>query len=119
LPDILRIGHRYMRIHVDRFYKLKNKGTQQITLKDIDETPEKVFIVFKELNSLLPLYNSGDKYVQRRFPKGAKASVLAYKIIDGQPWIYYEDIKGASKYTMNFKPCKFPEIKEIFANIQT
>lgn len=106
-------------INVDRFYDLKENETQQITVRDMDETEEKVFIVFKDMNSMLPLYNNQGSYVQSRFPKGAAAAVLAYKVIDGRPWLYYQDIEDGGDFTLEFKPCKFREIQEIFANIQS
>ena len=106
-------------INIDRFtsYHIDDAKVKQITIINADPKKEKVLIVFRDLKSILPLYQNSDKGWQQRIPKGADASVLAYKIIDGQPWISYETILSGLEYTLVFKPCKFRDIRKIFATI--
>ena len=57
-------------INIDRFYKMPDKQMMTVEVSDPDITPEKAFIVFKNINSMLPLVKMDDgKYYRDRFPK--------------------------------------------------
>jgi len=107
-------------INVDKFYNLKENETQAITLHDADTSRERVFIIFKEMKSMLPMRRSsnGGTYSQNSFPKNADASIFAYKVIDGTPMIYHQDINGETNYQMEFKPAKFREIRDLLNEYQ-
>ncbi|MGB0176301.1 MAG: hypothetical protein ACPF9D_03985, partial [Owenweeksia sp.] len=58
-------------INIDRFYKMDPTDLRAVTLLDVDETEEKVFVVFRNLNSMLPMEkkHEGSAFYKRdRFP---------------------------------------------------
>ncbi len=108
-------------INIDRFYKLPANATRAITLQDDSETQERVFIVFKNINSILPLNSYYDKnsYAFNRLPKTERAVLVAYRVVDGKPEVYKEDISGKkSKYKMDFEPYTFKELEVLLKELQ-
>ncbi len=108
-------------INVDRFYKMPANATRTITLKDKSETDERVFVVFKNINSMLPMKRTADNkgYELERLPKSERAVLMAYRVVDGKPEVYYEDISGKkSRYEMKFEPYTFKELKALLSEVQ-
>ncbi len=107
-------------INIDRFYKLPDNQARMIVLKDVDDSPEKAFIVFKEIKSLLPLNRQENGDLSRdRFPKKERAALLAYKVEDGKTLVYYQNISAAkTNYTTSYKPYTFAALKQLLKEIQ-
>lgn len=109
-------------INIDRFYKMDPTDLREVTLKDIDQSDEKVFVVFKDLNSMLPMIRKekNPRYFERnRFPLKEKAALLAYKVVDGKTMVYYENLEPRrSKYTMEYKPYTFRELQQLLDDLQ-
>ncbi len=109
-------------INIDRFYKIPANATRAITLKDKTESSERVFIVFKNINSMLPMQKGSDgrSYEMEKLPKTEKAVLMAYRIVDGKPEVYIEDVHGKkSRYEMKFEPYTFKELKSLLSEIQS
>ncbi len=109
-------------INIDRFYKMPTADLRSVTLRDVDESSEKVFVVFKRINSMLPMIRDERKplYERDRFPKTEKAALLAYKVVDGKAMVYFEDIDPKrSSYKMDFQPYTFMELRKLLDSIQT
>ena len=102
-------------INVDRFYHMEQKDKQLITLTKKEAGQERVLIIFKNINSMLPMYlEKGRKvYVQENFPKKEEAVIFAYKVKDGKPMLCYQNIDELYNYQLNYKPTTFAEIKSI------
>lgn len=102
-------------INVDRFYHMEQKDKQLITLTKKEAGQERVLIMFKNINSMLPMnLEKGRKvYVQEDFPKKEAAVIFAYKVQDGKPMLCYQEIDGSYNYQLNYKPTTFAEIKSI------
>ncbi len=108
-------------INIDRFYKMPANEMRAVTLRDIDQSPERVFVIFKEINSMLPMVRSEFRgiYKRDRFPKAEKAALLAYKVIDGKAMVYLEDLDPKrSSYKMEFVPYTFRDLQKMLAEIQ-
>jgi hypothetical protein len=107
-------------INIDRFYKMPERQARMIVLQDVDETPEKAFLVFREIKSLLPLIRQENGTLERdRFPKNERTALLAYKVVDGKTMVYYEDVKPQKKkYKMAYQPYTFAELKELLSSLQ-
>ena len=103
-------------VNIDRFYQPEMAATQDVKIKDPDTTPEKVFIVFNELNSVLPVaYGKYALYQQTDLPLEVDAMIFAYKVVDGQPMIYTQSLNGQQDYKMEFRPCKFRDIRNVLS----
>ena len=80
-------------INCDRFYEVKNTSTLAVRLDS--ETPMVVRIVFKDINSVMPLYsnsNHKDQYQATGIPKGEKVLLLAYSVKDENAVLGYKEI---------------------------
>ena len=102
-------------INVDRFYHLKEDQKQLITMKGDDMGNERVLILFKNIESMLPMYldKTTEDYRQYNFPIGEEAVIFAYKVEDGKPMLCYREISDAEDYELDFIETSFFEIKEI------
>jgi hypothetical protein len=68
-------------VNCDRFYQLReqNSADLQIALV-LPETPAlspQVYLVFKRINAVLPIYLQNGKYISTRLPKGEEISIVA------------------------------------------
>ena len=80
-------------INCDRFYEIKNPQTLAVRV-DSDQ-PLVVRLVFRGINSVLPLYsdsNHSDQYESSGIPKGEKALLLAYSVKDDKAIFGYKEI---------------------------
>lgn len=108
-------------INIDHFYKLPDNQARMVVLQDSDESPEKAFVVFKEIKSLLPLNRQENGDLSRdRFPKKERTALLAYKVEDGKTLVSYQNISPVkTTYQTNYKPYTFAELKQLLKEIQS
>lgn len=102
-------------INVDRFYHMKEKDKQLITLQTESIEKERVLILFKNITSMLPMTanHENNEYVQNDFPKNEEAVIFAYKVENGKAMLCYREIDGSQDYQLDYVPTSFAEIKEI------
>jgi hypothetical protein len=98
-------------INIDRFYKQDMNNAIQVTVKDKDDIPERVLIVFKELNCVLPMRKADSYYTQGKIPPTANGEIFAYRIRKGKPEMYNERISPNGEMDLKFTQCKFSDIK--------
>lgn len=100
-------------INVDRFYKVTPAQQQLLTLKCNAIEDERVLVIFKNIKSMLAM--SPDslslQYRAGGIPKREPAAIFAYKVKDGKPMIYYQDLDGSSDYRLDYVPSSFADIK--------
>lgn len=106
-------------INVDRFYKEDMSQIRQVAVRDNDTSPERVFIVFKEMQSVLPMAKSEMMYVQDRIPMNVSAEVFAYKVINGQAHMFHQAIGEEPILDFSFQPCAFTDIKNKLIEFNT
>lgn len=105
-------------INIDRFLKLEPWETRPITVKETDEDEKRVIIVFEELKTIIPLGRALDNnYKIRRIPKKQKAKVLAYKVMNGKAYVYYESIGKNTTYSPVYKPLKIRELRKLLDSL--
>lgn len=104
-------------INVDRFYHLKEEQKQLITMKGDKVGDERVLILFKNIESMLPmnLNKVTEDYRQYNFPKGEEAVIFAYKVENGKPYLCYREIDGSEDYQLDYQETSFFEIKTILS----
>jgi hypothetical protein len=78
-------------INCDRFYKVENKTD---LIVDIDTKYKPVVrLVFKDINSVMPGFYSGDKkIVLNSIPVGLKATLIAFSLVNDEPYFASKDI---------------------------
>ncbi|MCT4622608.1 MAG: OmpA family protein [Schleiferiaceae bacterium] len=106
-------------VNIDKFYKLEAKNTRTLTATDPDNTQEQVFVVFNNINSLLALNkNEDNEYFIENIPKNEKASLLAYKVIDGKVYVSYQPISVKHKsYKLKFEPKTYKELRTLLSKV--
>ncbi len=107
-------------INCDRFYNVPQEDKMALAVRDADYEEEKVFVVFKEINSMMRLYSKqGDRYVQNNLPKDAEVKIIALKVDNGMPSMAVLDTRVGEEPVIDLKyeACKIKDIKEVLANI--
>ena len=69
-------------INCDRFYDTNETITMKFSIDGGDsETPYSMYLIFKDINSVLPIYTvTNGTYQTPEIPKGAQATILAIKV---------------------------------------
>jgi len=104
-------------INVDRFYKQQMDEQRMLVMADPDTTAEKVFILFKEMNSLLPVYKGLNDYMQSNLPKNVDGVVFAYKVENGQAKMFQRNLDDTDRFALAFEPCKLRDIRNFLEQL--
>jgi hypothetical protein len=69
------------------------------------DTPYSVYLIFKDINSVLPIYKiTNGTYQTPKIPKGAKATLLAIKVTDkSENKLAFQDITIDENTVVNLK----------------
>ena len=101
-------------INCDRFYNIPESEKMELAINDPDQEEERVFIVFKEIDSILRPGKRNQQYISSRIPKSADVKIVGIKIKDGRPQLAVKETKVdalASDYTLEFKTCSLKEMR--------
>ncbi len=107
-------------INCDRFYNVPANEKMALAVNDTDTEEEKIFLVFKEINSMMRLaYKQGTNYIQNDLPKNAEVKIIALKINKGQPSMAVLDTRVGAEpvIDLNYKNCKIRDIKKVMESI--
>jgi hypothetical protein len=108
-------------INIDRFLKIPMNERMLITLQDADNEPERAFIVFKTIQSVLPLgqkeIDGKSTYYRNDIPKKERCALLAYRVENGKPMVYYEDYRPQNKHRITYKSMSFTEFKDLLKQL--
>ncbi len=107
-------------INCDRFYDIPQEEKMALAVKDEDPEEEKVFVVFKDINSMMKLnFRQGNNYIQPNVPKDAPVKIIALKITDGQPSMAVLDTRIGEEpvIDLNYQKCRIKDVKAALAEI--
>lgn len=107
-------------INCDRFYDVPQEKQMALAVKDEDPEEEKVFVVFKEINSMMKLnFRQGNNYIQRNVPKDTPVKIIALKIADGQPSMAVLDTRIGEQpvVDLNYQKCRIKDVKAVLAEM--
>lgn len=93
-------------INCDRFYNEEETITMKFSIDGGDsDTPYSVYLIFKDINSVLPIYKiTNGTYQTPKIPKGAKATLLAIKVTDkSENKLAFQDITIDENTVVNLK----------------
>jgi len=93
-------------INCDRFYNEEKTITMKFSIDEGDsDTPYSVYLIFKDINSVLPIYKiTNGTYQTPKIPKGAKATLLAIKVTDkSENKLAFQDITIDENTVVNLK----------------
>ena len=102
-------------INCDRF--TQTPSDQLVTMKVKEEDDVKMYMVFSDIKSCMPLYRSGAEYISSRIPKGRNVRIVAVKVIDGKPQLSVSSVNTSTSgpLVLQYKTCSLTEIRSNFA----
>lgn len=107
-------------INCDRFYDVPEEEKMTLAVRDSDPEEEKVFVVFKDINSMMRLYSrKGDRYVQNDVPKDAEVKIIGLKVQNGRPSMAVLNTRVGEKSVveLNYERCKINDIRKTLKSI--
>jgi hypothetical protein len=100
-------------INCDRFMTVPQEQKRELIVQDPDATDERVYLVFKNINSLIALQNDGQgRYVGSNVPRNEPAELVAYKVADGKAMLCRQPVKWDGHMALDFKPARIAEVRE-------
>lgn len=107
VTDIDQLGW----VNVDKFAKMQGERAP-LAVKETDDAS--VYVACLEINSILPLYRSGDTFSIDLLPKGMRITVVAVKIKDGMPQLAIQNLVIGETTTpsLAYKSCTLSSLRE-------
>lgn len=106
-------------INCDRFYNLAADEKQLLVVEDSDDSPEKVFLIFEDINSMIRLNKNGTYYTSQQIPKSANVKIIGLKLTDGQPQlaIHHTRVDAKMSYALNYEVSTLSQVREALAGM--
>jgi len=100
-------------INCDRFQNNPAEEKMQLAVDDLDETEERIFVIFNETKSLLRTYKRGEQYLTNAIPKGESVTIIGLKFQDRKPMLAQLNTVSDPEmaYELDFKACTAKEMK--------
>jgi len=103
-------------INCDRFYDLpESDKTELMVAKDRPAEDEMVYVIFKEINSMLRPQALNSHYRTQLVPKDAEVTILGIRLSeDGQAEMAVIDtrVDAQESYALDYAPCKLSAIRK-------
>jgi hypothetical protein len=92
-------------INCDRFYNNRNRTNLKV---ELDHAYKPVVrLVFKNINSVMPAYLDSDgKFIFSGIPVGQAATLVAFGMVDEEPWFVSRDIRISENQEVNLELVK-------------
>ena len=100
-------------INCDRFYEVPQAQKRELIVQDPDATDERVYLVFKNINSLVALgRDEQGRYISSAIPRNEPAEVVAYKVEAGKAMLCRQPVTWSTPMALDFKPARIAEVRE-------
>jgi hypothetical protein len=101
-------------INCDRFYGIPEAMKEPLVIADEDYSNEKIFVICKDIRSMLRAERTTKAYRTRSMPKGMDVRVVAIKLDNGQPYISMVNTKVGQEdqVALSYKACSLPELRK-------
>lgn len=101
-------------INCDRFYGIPEAMKEPLVIADEDYSSEKIFVICKDIRSMLRAERTTKAYRTRSMPKGMDVRVVAIKLDHGQPYISMVDTKVGQEeqLSLNYQACSLPALRK-------
>lgn len=100
-------------INCDRFLNNPPNMLTNLKVADQDTSEEVVYLVFKDVRSMIGLRAVESDYTMYNYPLNERAELFAYKVVEGKPMVCHKEVTGKKHDELVFKPSSFKEIKSI------
>lgn len=101
-------------INCDKFYNISPEDQTMLVINDDDEAEERVFVVFKDMKSIMPATFFNGKYQSGNIPKKAAVKIIAYKVKEGKAYLAVHNTVAGEKnnYSLNYQPSSLKDIRK-------
>ncbi|MEM6699794.1 MAG: OmpA family protein, partial [Bacteroidota bacterium] len=100
-------------INCDRFQSIAAEEKMQLAINDLDETEERIFVIFNDTKSLIRTYKRDGQYLTNAIPKGESVTIIGLKFKDKKPMLAQLTTVSNPEmtYDLDFKACTTSEMK--------
>ncbi len=104
-------------INCDRFIETAPSQLADVRVNEANDA--KVYMVFHDINSCLPLYKNGEAYVSSKVPKGRQVSIVSIRLDNGKPQIAVAKINTSRRdpVQLSYKTCTLDEMRAQFSAV--
>jgi len=108
-------------INCDRFYDVPEEERMPLVIQDVDDTEERIYVVFESLNSIVSTYKRDQQYRTQGLPKDAKVKVIGIKVAGGRPQLALKEMlvaeSGDKPLALNYADCKLSDIRQALSQL--
>ena len=104
-------------INCDRFYETPKD--QLVSMKVLENADVRMYMVFSDIKSCLPISRMGNEYVSSLVPIGKTVRIVSVKVVDGKPQMAVSTVNtsNTNPLTLEYKTCSLADIKTNFATL--
>lgn len=102
-------------INCDRF---NNTPSDQLVRMRIQENDDvKMYMVFTDIKSCLPIGKEGNEYISSMIPGGKNVRIIAVKVVEGKPQLAISPVNTSNSgpLVLQYKTCSLTDIRNSFA----
>ena len=102
-------------INCDRFYDTPKEQLVSLKIKETDDV--RMYIVFNDIKSCLPVSRRGTDYVSSLIPKGKSVKIVSVKVVEGKPQLAVANVNTSRRdaLVLKYKTCSLSDIRSNFA----
>jgi hypothetical protein len=106
-------------INCDRFYDVPETEKRILAITAPDHQNAKVFIVFKNINSIISAQKQGGYYRSSPLPKNREATLVGVKVEKGRPYLAVKTITTGQQtpYALEFSQSSLSDIRKQFERL--
>lgn len=101
-------------INCDRFYNVPASEKLPLVIDDSNsESDETIYVVFRDIQSMMRAYRSGDQYLVQNLPKGQEVTVIGVKLEEGRPQMAVVDTQVGStgSLALDYQACSLNDLR--------
>ncbi|MBK8706775.1 MAG: OmpA family protein [Saprospiraceae bacterium] len=101
-------------INCDLFYNIEPEDQTTLVIHDNDDAEERVFVIFKEMKSIMPATLVDGKYQSGKVPKKAAVKIIGYKVQEGKAYMAVHETVAGEKdsYALHYQPSSLKAIRK-------
>jgi hypothetical protein len=101
-------------INCDRFRNVPTDQRRQLAFDRTQDVDEKIYVVFRDMDSVLKAYPAVDYWKTNAVPAGAAIRVVGVKVENGKALLAVEDteVGDSEKYVLDYRPARLQEIRK-------
>ena len=101
-------------INCDRFLDIPEEERLALAINDPDDSEEKVFVVFKDINSMLRVRKQEQQYLTNAIPASSMVTIIGLKVEDGKALMAMQEVRADSQtaFDLDFQPTSLRNIRK-------